>query len=118
MEHKNDPANGWDAGADRDDHVYASDFAFRMNQIEPKAWARYASLGGALLGALMACVLLLLPGDIASDSVRLLCTFVLGVLPITFMERRSERSLKTARQAMALTFGAGLVIFSLYLVLR
>lgn len=109
---------GWDDGAGRDDNIYGSDFAYRMNQIEPARWNLYAGTGGAVLGALMACALFLFPGDIASDSVRLLIAFALGVVPISFFEKRAERSLKPARMGMAAAFGLGMVCFALYLLLH
>ncbi|NCB31095.1 MAG: hypothetical protein EOM66_06770, partial [Clostridia bacterium] len=114
MDPQNSHSTDWDAESDRDDHVYGTDFAYRMNQVPKRRWNFYAAWGGGVLGALMACILFLLPGDIASDSVRLLCVFIIGVLPISFLERRSECSLKKARIAMGIAFGTGILLYSLY----
>ena len=116
MENNKPDTDHWDAGADRDDNVYGSDFAFRMNQIEEKRWNRYAYIGGAVLGALMAGVLFLSPDSVA-DSLRLLIGMALALLPIQFLEKRAERSLKPAKKAMAIVFCAGILCYAGYLLL-
>ena len=103
---------------DQGDTSYGSDFAFRMNQLNEKAWKRYCGGFGTLIGLLMGVILFAVPASLIGDSVRLLLAFMLGMLPIRFFEKAAERNIKFAKVCMAIAFCLCMAVFAGYLLLK
>lgn len=108
-EEKEERANPGTA-TDRDT-TYGSDFAYRVNRIPEARWKRYTLWGGVCIGLLMGGVLFGIPSTLLAESARLVIAFVIGVLPVRFLEHKAERSMRFANIGIGVAFVACMIAF-------